>query len=81
MSSIIISVCTVPVSVLQEHPGAPVYRKRGTLADWRSGGWECIGTLGTEGRDAEKPEDDIQEKWAFLLSDKALLLPGTSVDV
>ena len=43
------------------------------VSDRRSHGWECIGTLGTEGEDGVTPEDDIPEMWAFLLRDKQLL--------
>ena len=42
------------------------------VSDWRSHGWQCIGTLGTEGEDGETPEDDILETWAFLLRDAQL---------
>ena len=60
----------------QAHPGAPVWRKKGTMSDWRSSGgcqWENIGTLNTEGVDAAEPDADIPEKWAFFLSDYELL--------
>ena len=58
---------------LQEHPGAVVYRKKGTVEDWAIGEWVSIGTLGTEGRDAEDPNDDVPESWAFLKADEILL--------
>jgi hypothetical protein len=58
----------------QAHVGEPIYWKKGTLSDWgRSHGWECIGTLGTEGKDGETPEDDIPETWAFLWRGEQLL--------
>ena len=55
------------------HPGAPIYRKPGTMSMWAHGVWHCIGTLGTEAQDAEDPKNDIPAKWAFFLSDDALL--------
>ena len=55
------------------HPGAPIYRKQGTMSDWSAGGWRCIGTLGTEAQDAEDPKDDVPDKWAFFLADEVLL--------
>ena len=58
---------------LQEHPGAVVYRKRGTVQDWDIGAWVSIGTLGTEGSDAEDPNNDVPESWAFLKADEILL--------
>ena len=54
-------------------PGGPIFRSSGTTSDWKAGMWTCIGTLGTEGKDGERPEDDIPAKWAFLLSDDVLL--------
>ena len=32
---------------------------------------QCIGTLGTEARDAEDPKDDFPDKWAFYLANDA----------
>ena len=58
---------------LQEHPGAVVYRKKGTVEDWEIGEWVNVGTMGTEGRDAEDPKDDVPESWAFLKGDDILL--------
>ena len=58
---------------MQEYPGAVVYRKKGTVEDWAIGEWKSIGTLGTEGRDAEDPKDDVPESWAFLKADEILL--------
>ena len=55
------------------HPGAPIYRKVGTMSDWSAGDWHCIGTLDTEAKDAEDPKDDIADKWAFFLADDVLL--------
>ena len=55
------------------HPGAPIFRSQGTMSNWKAGMWNCIGTLGTEGVDGERPEDDIPEKWAFYLPDDVLL--------
>ena len=55
------------------HPGAPIYRKAGTMSDWSAGGWQCIGTLGTEARGAQDPKDDVPDKWAFYLADEVLL--------
>ena len=55
------------------HPGAPIYRKVGTMSDWATPGWQRIGTLGTEAQDAEDPKDDIPDKWAFYLADEVLL--------
>ena len=54
------------------HPGAPIYRKVGTMSNWKAGSWQCIGTLGTEAQDAEDPKDDVADKWAFL-ADAVLL--------
>ena len=54
-------------------PGAPIFRSRGTMSDWKAATWTCIGTLGTEERDGERPEDDIPAKWAFYLPDDRLL--------
>ena len=58
---------------LQEHPGAVVYRKKGTVQDWAKGEWKSIGTCGTEGQDAEDPNNDVPESWAFFKSDDILL--------
>ena len=55
------------------HRGAPIYRKVGTMKHWYTGDWQCIGTLGTEARDAEDPKDDFPDKWAFYLADDVLL--------
>ena len=55
------------------HPGAPIYRKAGTMADWSAGGWQCVGPLGTEARDAEDPKGDAPDKWAFYLPDDVML--------
>ena len=54
-------------------PGAPIFRSPCTMIDWKAGMWNCIGTLGTEGVDGERPVDDILEKWAFYLPDGVLL--------
>ena len=54
-------------------PGPPIFRSRGTMSEWKTGTWTCIGTLGTEERDGERSEDDIPAKWAFYLPDDALL--------
>ena len=58
---------------LQEHQGAVWYHKKGTVEDWDIGEWVSIGTLGTEGRDAEDPKDDVPESWAFFKGDEILL--------
>ena len=58
---------------MQEHPGAVVYCKKGTVQHWDIGEWVSIGTLGTEGRDAEDPKDDVPESCAFLKADEILL--------
>ena len=50
-----------------------VYRKKGTVHDWAKGQWKSIGTCGTEGQDAEDPDKDVPESWAFLKSDDILL--------
>ena len=50
-----------------------VYRKKGTVEDWAIGEWVSIGTLGTEGRDAEDPKDYVPESWAFFKGDEILL--------
>ena len=41
------------------HPGAPIFRSQGTMSKWKAGVWNCIGTLGTQGVDRARPEDDI----------------------
>ena len=55
------------------HSSGPIYRKVGTMEHWYTGDWQCIGTLGTEARDAEDPKDDFPDKWAFYLADDVLL--------
>ena len=54
-------------------PGAVAHRKQGTVQEWEIGEWVNIGTLGTEGSDAEDPKDDVPESWAFLKADEILL--------
>ena len=58
---------------LQEHPGAVWYRNKNTVQDWVVGEWTEIGTLSTESRDAEDPNDDVQESWVLLKADEILL--------
>ena len=50
-----------------------VYRKKGGVGDWAIGEWKSIGTLGTEGSDAEDPNNDVPESWACLKADEILL--------
>ena len=58
----------------QEHQGAVIWRRPGTLAEWYlTDGWVQIGVLGCDGRDAEDPKDDIPETWGFYLADDILL--------
>ena len=58
----------------QEHQGATIFRRPGTLADWKNSvPWTNIGSLGCEGKDGENPQDDIPETWGFLLADEILL--------
>ena len=65
----------------QAHVGADIYRQKGTLSDWKSQGWELTGTLGTEGKGGETPEDDIPETWAALLRDEQLLEADVVVEL
>ena len=58
---------------MQEHPGAVWYCKKNTVQDWVVGGWTEIGTLSTESRDAEDPNDDVLESWVLLKADEILL--------
>ena len=58
---------------MQEHQGAVWYRKKSTVQDWVVGEWTEIGTLSTESRDAEDPNDDVQESWVLLKADEILL--------
>ena len=58
---------------MQEHPGAVGYSKKNTVQDWVVGEWTEIGTLSTESRDAEDPNDDVQESWVLLKADEILL--------
>ena len=66
---VVIIIIVMDISIIflfgpQEHQGAPIWRRRGTLADWQSTEpWVKIGTLGCEGQDAEDPKDDIPETW------------------
>ena len=58
---------------LQEHQGAVWYRKKSTVQDLVVVEWTEIGTLSTESRDAEDPNDDVQESWVLLKADEILL--------
>ena len=58
---------------LQEHQGAVWYRKKSTVQDLVVVEWTEIGTLSTESRDAEDPNDDVLESWVLVKADEILL--------
>ena len=49
------------------------YRNKNTVQDWVVGEWTEIGTLSTESRDAEDPNDDVLESWVLVKADEILL--------
>ena len=69
---------------LTPQPHRPVGAKKSRRqSPFAVGLLQCIGTLGTEARDAEDPKDDFPDKWAFYLADDVLLqvLPWACVIV
>ena len=48
-------------------------QQKNTVQDWVVGEWTEIGTLSTESRDAEDPNDDVLESWVLVKADEILL--------
>ena len=71
--------CLLHTPLSKAHVGALIYCRRGALANWQDllPEWRSCGTLGTEGREGETPDQDIQEFWGWALSDLILTTAAT----
>ena len=55
--------------------GGNVFCRLGSIATYKDlqPPWRNLGTLSTEGFEAENPEEDIPESWGWTLPDQTLL--------